>query len=98
VTGASSGIGVETARALAGAGADITLAIRDQAAGERVVADIIESTGNRAVQARRLDLADLDSVTAFSEGWSGPLHILINNAGVHLWDLSLGAIAGSGAV
>jgi NAD(P)-dependent dehydrogenase (short-subunit alcohol dehydrogenase family) len=82
VTGASSGIGVETARALASAGADVTLAVRDLAAGERVTADIVGSTGNRAVQARRLDLADLESVAAFNAAWSGPLDILINNAGV----------------
>src|SRR4051812_22590066 len=40
VTGAASGIGVETARALAGAGAEVTLAVRDTAAGDRTAADI----------------------------------------------------------
>ena len=40
VTGASSGIGVETARALADAGAEVTLAVRDTTAGNRVAADI----------------------------------------------------------
>ena len=39
VTGASSGIGIETARALAGAGAEVTLAVRDTAAGERVAGE-----------------------------------------------------------
>ena len=39
VTGGASGIGVETARALAGAGADVMLAVRDRVAGERVAAD-----------------------------------------------------------
>lgn len=82
VTGGSSGIGVATARALASAGADVTLAVRDLAAGERVAAGITASTGNRAVRAAGLDLADLDSVAAFSAAWSGPLHILINNAGI----------------
>ncbi len=46
VTGASSGIGIETARALAGAGAEVTLAVRNTDAGERTAADIIGTTGN----------------------------------------------------
>jgi NAD(P)-dependent dehydrogenase (short-subunit alcohol dehydrogenase family) len=82
VTGGSSGIGVETARVLARAGADVTLAVRDTGAGERTAADISESTGNAAVQVDRLDLADQDSVATFVASWSGPLHLLVNNAGV----------------
>jgi NAD(P)-dependent dehydrogenase (short-subunit alcohol dehydrogenase family) len=77
VTGASSGIGVETARALADAGAEVTLAVRDTAAGERVAADI-----GGTVTVAPLDLSDLDSVSAFAAAWQGPLHILVNNAGV----------------
>lgn len=82
VTGAASGIGVETARALAGTGMAVTLAVRDLQAGERVAADIIATTGNAAVVASHLDLADLGSVDAFTDGWAGPLHVLVNNAGV----------------
>jgi NAD(P)-dependent dehydrogenase (short-subunit alcohol dehydrogenase family) len=82
VTGASSGIGIETARALAGAGAAVTLAVRDVAAGERTAADIRRGAGNPAVDVRSLDLADLASVRAFVAGFDEPLHILINNAGV----------------
>jgi len=81
VTGASSGIGVETARALASAGAEVTLAVRDRVAGERSAAEIRETTG-ATVRVGRLDLADLDSVRAFVSAWDGPLHLLINNAGV----------------
>ena len=77
VTGASSGIGVETARALANAGAEVTLAVRDVAAGDRVAADIGGTVGVAA-----LDLSDLVSVDTFVAGWDGPLHILVNNAGV----------------
>ena len=82
VTGGSSGIGIDTARALAGAGAAVTLAVRDTVAGERTAADITATTGNDCVEVRRLDLADPASVGAFVAGWAGPLHLLINNAGV----------------
>jgi NAD(P)-dependent dehydrogenase (short-subunit alcohol dehydrogenase family) len=82
VTGGSSGIGVETARALAGAGADVTLAVRDTDAGARTAADLTATTGNAAVHVGPLDLADRASVAAFVAGWSGPLHLLVNNAGV----------------
>lgn len=47
VTGASSGIGMETARALAGTGAEVTLAVRDLAAGERAAKDITATTTNQ---------------------------------------------------
>jgi len=82
VTGASSGIGIETARALAATGAEVMLAVRDTAAGERTAVDIGATTGNRAVRVGRLDLADLESVRAFVAAWDRPLHLLINNAGV----------------
>lgn len=82
VTGASSGIGVETARALAGAGADVTLAVRDLEAGRRTAADITATSGNTAIQVGQLNLADQGSVATFVTHWSGPLDLLINNAGV----------------
>jgi NAD(P)-dependent dehydrogenase (short-subunit alcohol dehydrogenase family) len=82
VTGGASGIGIETARALAGTGAEITLAVRDVAAGERAATEIAETTGNAAVQVSHLDLAERASISAFVAGWSGPLHVLVNNAGV----------------
>ena len=77
VTGGASGIGIETARALAGRGAEITLAVRDIDAGERVAADI-----DGDVRVAPLELTDLDSVHAFAESWEGSLDVLINNAGV----------------
>ncbi len=82
VTGASSGIGVETARALASAGAEVTLAVRNTDAGERTAIEIREATGNDRIQVRPLDLADPASVTAFAQTWTDPLQILVNNAGV----------------
>jgi NAD(P)-dependent dehydrogenase (short-subunit alcohol dehydrogenase family) len=77
VTGASSGLGAVTARELARAGAHVVLAVRDVAKGERVAAPF---TGGWEVRA--LDLASLASVRAFAAGWSGPLDVLINNAGI----------------
>jgi NAD(P)-dependent dehydrogenase (short-subunit alcohol dehydrogenase family) len=82
VTGGSSGIGVETARALASAGAEVTLAVRDTDAGERTAAEIIATAHDAAVHVGRLDLADQASVAAFVSEWMGPLDLLINNAGV----------------
>jgi NAD(P)-dependent dehydrogenase (short-subunit alcohol dehydrogenase family) len=82
VTGGSSGIGIETARALASAGAEVTLAVRDTAAGQRTAADIGRTTDGPSVGVGRLDLADQASVAAFAGDWRGPLDLLVNNAGV----------------
>jgi NAD(P)-dependent dehydrogenase (short-subunit alcohol dehydrogenase family) len=77
VTGASSGIGQATARALAGAGARVVLAVRNTAKGRAAAATIPGRT-----EVRQLDLADLDSVRAFAAAWDGPIDLLINDAGV----------------
>jgi NAD(P)-dependent dehydrogenase (short-subunit alcohol dehydrogenase family) len=53
------------------------MAVRDTTAGNRVAADI----GGR-VRVGALDLSDLASISAFTDAWRGPLHILVNNAGV----------------
>jgi NAD(P)-dependent dehydrogenase (short-subunit alcohol dehydrogenase family) len=82
VTGAAGGIGVETARALASAGAETLIAARDLTAAERVAADIRTSTGNQAVMVAQLDLLDRASIDRLVDGYTGPLHILIHNAGV----------------
>ena len=82
VTGASSGIGIETARALAGAGAEVTLGVRNVEAGEKTAAEIRSSTRNSAVLVRRLDLSDQGSLRTFAADWEGTLHILVNNAGI----------------
>ena len=65
----------------------MTLAVRNVEAGERTAEDIIATTGNKArtprdVLVAPLDLADQASVAAFVAAWDGPLHILVNNAGV----------------
>ena len=82
VTGGASGIGLETARALAVAGASVVLAVRDTEAGARAATEIAATSGGTPVAVSRLDLADLSSVRAFISTWDAPLDILVNNAGI----------------
>lgn len=77
ITGANSGIGRVAAEVLARAGARVVLAVRDEVKGHGAARAM---TGR--VEVRRLDLSDLSSVRAFAAGWSGPIDVLINNAGV----------------
>lgn len=76
ITGASAGLGLETARVLAERGADVVMAVRNPAKGEAAAARIRGS-----VEVRRLDVADLSSVREFAAG-IGAVDVLINNAGV----------------
>ncbi|MDP3659191.1 SDR family NAD(P)-dependent oxidoreductase [Phenylobacterium sp.] len=79
VTGASSGLGTETARVLAQAGAKIIAAVRSPERAKAALA------GVKNVQIEQLDLADPASIDAFVarvEATGTPVHILINNAGV----------------
>jgi len=85
VTGANSGLGLETARELARHGADVVLACRDTAKGERALQDIRASAPDARLEVAALDLASLDSVKAFATTLSernGGIDLLINNAGV----------------
>jgi NAD(P)-dependent dehydrogenase (short-subunit alcohol dehydrogenase family) len=84
VTGAGSGIGAETARALAAAGAQVTMAVRNVGGANALAASMQAEVaeGGGSVRIAVLDLADLGSVRAFAAEWSGPLDILVNNAGV----------------
>lgn len=77
VTGANSGLGLETTRALVRAGARVVLAVRDVAKGEAAAADL-----GGAASVHRLDLGDLTSVREFAAGIEGPVDVLINNAGL----------------
>ncbi|WNV88307.1 oxidoreductase [Umezawaea sp. Da 62-37] len=77
VTGASGGIGLVTARELARAGARVVLAVRDTAKGSRVAAAMPGRT-----EVRELDVSSQRSVRAFAEAWTGPIDVLVNNAGI----------------
>ncbi|MFF2515915.1 SDR family NAD(P)-dependent oxidoreductase [Streptomyces sp. NPDC058086] len=82
VTGGASGIGRETARVLAAAGAEVTIGVRGLAAGSQVAKEIAPASGPGTVHAATLDLADQASVRSFVKAWQGPLHVLVLNAGV----------------
>ncbi|MEQ4725825.1 oxidoreductase [Nonomuraea sp. B19D2] len=85
VTGANSGLGLATTRELARRGAHVVLAVRDEAKGRRAAATIIGARPGARLEVRRLDLADLDSVTAFAARMHDRglgVDLLINNAGV----------------
>jgi NAD(P)-dependent dehydrogenase (short-subunit alcohol dehydrogenase family) len=87
VTGANSGIGFETAGALARHGAGVTLACRNLPAAERAAERIRNSrkgadVRGAEVRVAELDLSSLASVRRFADAWQGPLNLLVNNAGV----------------
>ena len=85
VTGANSGIGLETARELVRRRATVVMAVRDAARGEAAVEDIRRSVPDARAQVSLLDLADLSSVAEFVAAFGRyheSLYLLINNAGV----------------
>lgn len=82
VTGGASGIGIETVKTLAKAGAEVTIAARNVEAAQKVAKEIIATTGNRKVHVAQLDLDNFESINNFVANWRGALDILINNAGV----------------
>jgi NAD(P)-dependent dehydrogenase (short-subunit alcohol dehydrogenase family) len=84
-TGAATGIGIETARALVEAGAEVVIAARKPDLGAQACKDINRTARGSKAQARfeMLDLSDFASIRAFAQRWGGrPLHVLINNAAV----------------
>jgi NAD(P)-dependent dehydrogenase (short-subunit alcohol dehydrogenase family) len=84
VTGANSGLGLQTALELARHGAFTTLACRSSERGQAAVAKVRAEIGDGPGTAdlALLDLADLSSVRRFAETWHGPLDVLVLNAGV----------------
>jgi len=91
VTGANSGIGVETVRALAKVGATVFMSARNTEKAQSVLDDIVKSTGNKNIFLEQLELDSLDNVNDFVKRFLArdiPLHILINNAGIMACPLS----------
>ncbi|WP_344893671.1 oxidoreductase [Nonomuraea antimicrobica] len=85
VTGANSGLGLATTRAITRKGGHVILAVRDEVKGRRAIAEITAEQPGARLEVRLLDLADLDSVRAFADRLrSDParLDVLVNNAGV----------------
>src|SRR2546423_4802154 len=85
VTGASGGIGLEAARALASAGAAIVLAVRNAEKGDAAVATIRERVPDAQLELGSLDLTSLASVRSFADWFNAShesLDLLMNNAGV----------------
>lgn len=85
ITGATSGIGKETALALAAMDFHIVISARNIEKAEKVKNEIIESTGNSSVDLMRCDLASLKDVKRFSDEFRSKynqLDVLINNAGI----------------
>ncbi|XP_024025401.1 short-chain dehydrogenase TIC 32, chloroplastic [Morus notabilis] len=85
VTGASSGIGFETARVLALRGVNVVMGVRNIEAGKDVKGIIIKESPSAKINAMELDLSSMASVRKFAADFSSsglPLNILINNAGV----------------
>ncbi|XP_010520955.1 PREDICTED: retinol dehydrogenase 11 [Tarenaya hassleriana] len=89
VTGSTSGIGRETARQLAEAGAHVVMAVRNTKAAQELIQQWQNEWSGRGlplnIEAMELDLLSLDSVVRFADAWNarlGPLHVVINNAGI----------------
>jgi NAD(P)-dependent dehydrogenase (short-subunit alcohol dehydrogenase family) len=94
VTGANSGLGLATTRALARRGGHVILAVRDEGKGRRAAAEITAEQPDAGLEVRHLDLADLGSVRAFADQVHADhprLDVLVNNAGVMAPPRSLSA-------
>ncbi len=85
VTGANTGLGFETARALAGRGASVTLAVRDVEKGKQAAARIADTVPGARLNVQQLDLTSLESIRAAADELRAAhprIDLLINNAGV----------------
>lgn len=82
VTGANSGLGLQTVIGLARRGASVVLACRSEERGAAALKRARDASGSASLTLRPLDLGSLESVRSFSRDWTGPLDLLVNNAGV----------------
>lgn len=85
ITGANSGLGLESTKALAAKGATVVMACRNMSKAEQAKAEVLQSTPNAKIDVMQLDNASLDSVKAFAEAFKAKydrLDLLLNNAGV----------------
>jgi len=82
ITGSNSGLGLASSHALAAKGAHVIMTARDEQRGWAAKAKVEHAIPGASVEVRRLDTSSLDSVRAFAQEFSGPLDILINNAGI----------------
>ena len=80
VTGAYGAIGKAIARGVASHGYHVTLVGRDASALSACRDDLVSETGNDHITFQAVDLSEKQEIKAFAEDWSGPLHLLINNA------------------
>jgi NAD(P)-dependent dehydrogenase (short-subunit alcohol dehydrogenase family) len=88
VTGANSGLGYVTTRDLARRGAQVVMAVRNEAKGKAALETLLAQQSDAKLEVRHLDLADLDSVRAFADGIT-EVNVLVNNAGVMMPPRSL---------
>ncbi|KAJ8768545.1 hypothetical protein K2173_022652 [Erythroxylum novogranatense] len=93
ITGAASGIGLETTRVLALRGVQVVMAVRNVDAGKKAKEQIIKQVPSAKVDVKQLDLCSMASVRKFANEYNSlrsPLNLLINNAGVmaNLFSLS----------
>ncbi len=85
ITGGASGLGAETARAMAAKGAQIVIPVRDLSKGEAAAQEIRSATGNDNIEVMEMDLGSMESVRAFADAFLAKydrINLLINNAGV----------------
>ncbi len=91
ITGGNAGLGLETAVALAGMGAAVTITARDATRGEGARKEIVERSGSEAVEVMALDLASTASIRSFADAFLAGhprLDVLVNNAGLILSERS----------
>ena len=83
ITGASSGLGKESALALSKLGAEIVLAVRNTSKGEKVLTEIKNQVPGAKIEVSELDLTDFESIRNFSARENNKqIDILLNNAGI----------------